>query len=186
MRIDDPTDYSSAVDNYDLFIVKELQKNGRATLASLAFTMGITVPGAKYHYDKIVSRGVCKHYLIDIFPYPIELAAVYDVMLDFPSRERMNRFLSGTKRLFFFINVTKVMGKNSLLLRAYVPEMQVSNMFTFLSELTKKKMFTSYSALRLRFETRASQTISYELFDENKGWTFNYSNCTEKLKRLSA
>jgi hypothetical protein len=57
-------------------------------------------------------------------------------------------------------------------------------MFQFLSELTRRKMLTSYSAPRLRFETRASQTISYELFDEKKGWIFDHEKYTAELKKI--
>lgn len=185
-KIEDPRNYSPVVNKYDLFIVKELQKNGRTRLSRLAPLMGMTLPGVKYHYDKLVARGVCKRYSIDMYPYPIEVSAVYDIMLDFPSEERVNRFFSFVNNLFFFIDVTKVIGKNSLLLRAYIPEMQVFNMFQFLSELTRRKMLASYSALRLRFETRASQTISYELFDEKKGWVFEYAKCMTELKKIAS
>jgi DNA-binding Lrp family transcriptional regulator len=185
-RIDDPRNYVRVVDRHDLFIIKELEKNGRTPLARLAPSMGMTLPGVKYHYDRIVARGVCEHFWIEVFPCPIEVAAIYDIMLDFPSRERMNRFFSFVNNLFFFIDVTKVIGKNSLLLRACIPEMQASTLFQFLSELTKKKMLASYSALRLRFETRASQTISYELFDEKKGWMFDYSKCVAELKEIAS
>lgn len=183
--IDDPTSYTRVVDKHDLLIVKEFQKNGRTTLARLAPLMGMTLPGVKYHYDRLVARGVCRHFSIEMFPYPIEVSAVYDIMLDFPSRERMNRFFSFVNNLFFFIDITKVLGKNSLLLRAYIPEMQVSNMFQFLSELTRRRMLTSYSPLRLRFESRLRQTISYELFDEKKGWVFEYAKCVTELKKIS-
>jgi hypothetical protein len=97
----------------------------------------------------------------------------------------MNALYSFLHHLFFFIDVTKVIGKNSLLLRAYIPEMQVSNLFQFLSELTRRKMLTSYSALRLRFESRQRQTISYELFEEKKGWIFNSAKCVTELNKIS-
>jgi DNA-binding Lrp family transcriptional regulator len=174
------------VDKHDLFIIKEFQKNGRTTLARLAPFMGMTLPGVKYHHDRLVARGACKHFSIDILPYPIEVSAIYDIMLDFPSREWMNKFFSFANNLFFFINVTKVMEKNSLILRAYIPEIQVSNMFQLLSELTRKKILVSYSPIRLRFETRASQTISYELFNEKKGWLFDYAKCMTQLKKISS
>lgn len=185
-RIDDPTNHTPVPDKHDLFIIKEFQKDGRTTLARLAPLMGLTLPGVKYHLDRLVARNACKNFSIDIFPYPIEVSSIYDVMLDFPSREWMNKFFSFVSNLFFFINVTKVIGKNSLILRAYIPEMQVSNMFQLLSELTRRKMLVSYSPIRLRFETRTSQTISYELFDEKKGWLFDYAKCTTGLKKISS
>jgi DNA-binding Lrp family transcriptional regulator len=183
-KIEDPEGYTRLADKHDMFIVKELQKNARTRFSRLAPLLGMTLPGVKYHYDRMVARGVCKHFAIDVFPFPIEISAVYDVLLEFPSRERMNRLFSIVNDLFFFIDVTKVVGKNSLVLRAYIPEMQVSNMFQFLSELARRKMLVSYSALRLRFETRASQTISYELFDEKKGWIFDYGKYTAELKKI--
>jgi len=185
-RIDDPGNYTRVTDKHDLFIVKELQKNARARLAGLGRLMGMTLPGVKYHYDRMITRGVCKDFWIEVFPCPLEVSAVYDVMLDFPSRESMNKFFSFVHNLFFFIDITKVIGKNSLLMRTQIPEMQVSNMFQFLSELTRRRTLTSYSALRLRFETREFQTISYELFDEKKGWIFDYAKCTAELKKICA
>jgi DNA-binding Lrp family transcriptional regulator len=184
-KIGDPTNYTRVVDKHDLLIVKELEKNGRTTLAKLAPAMGMTLPGVKYHYDRLVAREVCKYFKIEIYPFPIEFSAVYDIMLDFATRDRMNKFLSIVSDLFFFIEISKVIGKNSLLLRAYIPEMQVSNLFQFLSQLTRRKLLTSYSALRLRFETRARQTISYELFDEKKGWLFDYAKCTKELRKIA-
>jgi DNA-binding Lrp family transcriptional regulator len=184
-KIGDPTNYTRVVDKHDLFIVKELEKNGRTTLASLAPNMGMTLPGVKYHYDRLVARDACKYSKIEVYPFPIEVSGVYDIMLDFPTRERMNKFFSIVNNLFFFIEISKVIGKNTLLLRAYIPEMQVSNMFQFLSELARRKLLASYSALRLRFETRERQTISYELFDEKKGWVFDYAKCITELKKVS-
>jgi hypothetical protein len=29
------------------------------------------------------------------------------------------------------------------------------------------------------------QTISYELFDEKKGWVFDYARCVTELKKIS-
>lgn len=185
-RVNDPANFNRVVDKHDLLIVKELQKNGRTTLAALAPAMGMTLPGVKYHYDRLKARGVCRDFSIEMLPYPIEVSAVYDVMLDFPSREQMNKFFSFVDSLFFFLDVAKVMGKNSLVLRSFVPETQVSNMFQFLSELTRRKMLTAYSALRLRFETRQRQTISYELFDEKKGWLFDYAKCAAELRKIAA
>jgi DNA-binding Lrp family transcriptional regulator len=184
--VNDPANFNRVVDKHDLLIVKELQKNGRTTLAALAPAMGMTLPGVKYHYDRLKARGACRDFSIEMLPYPIEVSAVYDVMLDFPSREQMNKFFSFVDSLFFFLDVAKVMGKNSLVLRSFVPETQVSNMFQFLSELTRRKMLTAYSALRLRFETRQRQTISYELFDEKKGWLFDYAKCAAELRKIAA
>jgi DNA-binding Lrp family transcriptional regulator len=185
-RARDPANYVEVTSKHDLLIVKELQKNGRTTLAELASLLNMTLPGAKYHYDKLLARGVCDNFWVNIFPYPIEISAVYDIMIDFSTPEKMNKFYSFIPKLSFIIDITKVLARNSLLARAYIPEMQVSNMFDFLSQATRKKAWASYSALRLRFETRKSQTISYELFDDRKKtWRFDLGECVTALRKIS-
>jgi DNA-binding Lrp family transcriptional regulator len=184
MRIDDPEGYPHIVDKRDLLIVKELEKNGRKTFAELAPMVGITLQGTKLRFDKLTKRGICRNYWIDVFPYPREISAMYDIMLDFRSAEAMNRFYSFIGSLFFIISAMKVLNRNSLILRTYILESQVSNLFQFLAELATRKMVTSYSALRLRLETRESQTISYELFDDQKGWIFDYEKCVKALRNL--
>jgi hypothetical protein len=128
---------------------------------------------------------VCDGFWTNLLPFPIEFSAVYDIMIDFQNSSRMNRFFSFLDQLFFFINVTKVLGRNSLIMRGFIPETQVTNMFNFLSALTRGKIIASYSVVRLRYETRESQTISYELFNERKGWTFDYEKCVTAMKRIS-
>jgi DNA-binding Lrp family transcriptional regulator len=185
-KIDDPSGYPHAIDERDLLIVKELQKNGRKTLTDLAPMLGITLQAVKYRYDKLAARGICDGFWTNILPYPIEISAAYSVMVEFQNRNSMNRFFSFVDHLFFVINVTKVLGKNSLIMRGFIPETQVSNMFRFLSELTKRKIIASYSVVRLRYETRDSQTISFELFNDRSGWAFNYEKCMRELRKISA
>ncbi len=184
-RIIDPPSYQQVADSKDLLIVKELQKNGRKTLTDLVPMLGITLQGVKYHYDRLTARGVCSKFWTNVLPYPIEVSAIYEIMLDFQSRDKMNRFFSFLDNLFFVINVTKVLGKSSLIMRAYIPETQVSNMFEFLSQTARKRILATYSVVRLRYETRESQTISYELFDDEKGWAFDYPNLVAGVRRIS-
>jgi DNA-binding Lrp family transcriptional regulator len=183
-RIHDPEGYPCIVDKRDLTIVKELQKNGRKTFAELAPMVGITLQGVKFRFDKLTKRGICSNYWVDVFPYPREISAMYDLMLDFRNTETMNRFYSYVGNLFFIISAMKVLNRNSLILRAYILESQVFNLFQFLAELARRNMIVSYSALRLRLETRQSQTISYELFDNERGWIFDYKKCVNALRKI--
>ena len=62
---------------------------------------------------------------------------------------------------------------------------QVPKMFKFFSEMARAGALKSYSALRLTLENMETQTISYELFDDMKGWTFNLEECIDNLHRLN-
>lgn len=182
----DPENYLMVAGKKDLLIVKELEKNGRKRFAELAPIVGITLQGVKYHYDKIlVPRGIVKNFAFDVYPYPIEVSAYHEVMLDFTSERSMRRFLGLIAELFFVLGVSKVLHKNSLLIRTCILQSQLLNMFAFFSEMAKAGILESYSSVRLNFEGRETQTISYELFDEKIGWVFNLRDSLSDLRKLT-
>jgi hypothetical protein len=45
-------------------------------------------------------------------------------------------------------------------------------------------MIRSYSSVRVEFAGRKTQTISYELYDDEKGWVVDMSQCISKLSKL--
>ena len=183
--IEDPAGYPSQGDKKDLLIVKELEKDARRSFADLAPMLEMTLQGVKYHYDKrLTANGIVQHFAFDIVPYPIEVSAYHEAMLEFASAADMNRFFSAIGELFFVRGVAKVLKQNALLVRTYILQSQLSNMFAFFSEIANAGMLKSYSSVRLDFAGRQVQTISYELFDEKKGWTFDLNKCLSELSKL--
>jgi DNA-binding Lrp family transcriptional regulator len=184
--IEDPKDYSLRADLKDLLIIKELEKNARKTFAELAPILGMTLQAVKYRYDrKLVPSGIVSQFSFDLVPYPVEVSAYLELMVEFPSRKAMNSFFSLVSELFFVLGVAKVLERNALLVRTYILQSQLRSMFGFLSQLVRAGVLESYSAVRLEFEGREKQTISYELFDDEKGWTFDYKKCVAELRKLS-
>jgi len=184
-EIEDPTDYVNLADERDLLIVKELEKNARKSFADLAPLLGVSLQAVKYRYDKrLVPNGIVKNFDLDVYPYPIEVSAYHEILLEFPSNEAMNRFFALQKELFFILASSKVIGRTTLIVRTCILESQLHNMFRFFSEMAKEKLLESYSALRLSFKGRETQTISYELFDDKNGWVFNPTRCISELHEL--
>ncbi len=184
--IEDPESYDTSVDKNDLLIVKELQKNGRRSFADLAPLLGMSLQGVKYHYDKkLVRAGIVKYFGFDVWPYPEEVSAYHEIMLKFANNRAMNSFFSLVDELFFVLGVAKVLRQNSLMVRTYTLQNQVSNLFAFFSQIAKEGGLESYSAVRQDFIGREIQTISYELFDDKKGWTFNLDKRLSELSKLA-
>ncbi len=184
--IEDPVSYAALVDKNDVLIVKELQKNGRRSFAELAPILGMTLQGVKYHYDKkLVPTGIVKRFAFDVLPYPEEVSAYHEILFDFTSKRAMNSFYSLVDELFFVLGLAKVLRNDSLLVRTYALQNQVSNMFAFLSEMARRGLLESYSSVRQDFTGREVQTISYELFDEKKGWTFDLEKSLSELSKLA-
>ena len=173
-------------DEKDLMIIKELEKNARKSFAEIAPLLGISLQGVKYHYDKkLVPSEIVKYFGFDVWPYPEEVSAYHEVLLKFTSSVEMNRFFSLVDELFFVLGVSKVLHHNSLMVRTYMLQSQVWSMFSFFSQMAKEGMLESYSSVRQDFSGRETQSISYELFDREKGWTFDLDNCLSELAKLT-
>jgi len=183
--IDDPQGYEVSVDKKDLLIIKELEVNARKSFAELAPKAGISLHGVKYHFDKkLVPEGIIQNIQFNVVPYPKEVAAFHEIMLEFNSKLDMNKFYSVIPQLFFVVGTSKVLGQNAILLRTYILESQLPKLLAFFSELAKAGVLQSYSAVRKDLKSRVTQTISYELFDDEEGWTFSLEKCLEKLSTL--
>jgi hypothetical protein len=105
-------------------------------------------------------------------------------MLEFANSLSMNKFYSMIGELFFVEGVTKVLRTNLLVVRTYIPQAQLHNMFEFFSCMAKEHMLESYSAVRLNYSDRETHQIPYEQFDDEEGWSFDLKNCISKLSKL--
>jgi DNA-binding Lrp family transcriptional regulator len=184
--IEDPASYAVLADKKDMVIVKELEKNGRKSFAELAPILGISLQGVKYHYDKkLVPTGIVNHFGFDVWPYPEEVSAYHEILLKFTDSRNMNRFYSSMPEFFFVLGVSKILRQNSLLVRTYSLQTQVPSLFAFLSQMAQEGLLESYSAVRQDFIEREVQTISYELFDQSEGWTFDLKQYLSELSKLA-
>jgi DNA-binding Lrp family transcriptional regulator len=185
-RLDDPEDYSLLVGKKDLLIVNELEKNARISFADLAPLLGISLQGVKYHYDKkLVPAGIVKHFGFHIVAFPLEVSAHHEVLLKFRNEAAMNKFYSSIGSLFFVIGVAKVLRQNALIVRTYILQSQLQNMFTFLSRMATEGYLESYSTVRLDLTTKEKRPVSYDLFDEEKGWQFDLKKPVSELRHLA-
>ena len=184
--IEDPVTYDIRADKKDMLIVKELEKNGRKSFAELAPLLGISLQGVKYHYDKkLVPSGIVKYFAFDVWPYPEEISARHEILLEFKNAQEMNRFYSLVRELFFVPGVSKVLHQNTLLVRTYILQNQVPSLFKFLSEMAQEGHLESYSAIRQSFVERAVQGIPYRLYDEETGWDFDLRKYLSDARKLT-
>ena len=175
----EPIDY----EKIDLEITAYLELNARMSFAELAGKVNASANVVKYHYDKLRSGGVFGGFDFHISPYPVEISAFHEFMLEFKDGDSMNRFFSVAKKLFFIHHLAKELRRDALLVRTTIVDSLVENMFTFFSELVNAEQLTSYSTLRLNMDSRVGQVISYDLFDPVSGWQWDvYQNLLELNK----
>ena len=181
----DPPSYATDVDENDLLIVRKLEANARKTYSELAPVLGISLYGVKYHFDKkLLPSGIVSNFQFNVVPYPKEVSALHEIMLEFDNSLSMDKFVSAIRNLFFVVGFAKVLSKNAIILRTYIIESQLPRLFVFFSELARANLLRSYSAIRKDIHSRRTQTISHELFDKEKGWIVDFDGLRRELETI--
>lgn len=182
--LEDPQEYTLAVDKKDLMVVRKLEINGRKSLVDIARATGMTTHAAKYHFDKVVEAEVAKHFRFRVYPFPIDESAPQMTMLEFSSKKDLDKFFSIVPKLFFVIGASKVLRRNALMIETLMLDSQLQSMFSFFSHMAKAGYLTSYSTVRMDFASRQTQSISDELFDDEKGWVVDFQKCKSELPKV--
>jgi len=177
-KLMEPRTYPIRVDETDLLILKELEKDGTAKFTKLA---NISPQGVRYRYHRhIVGRNLLVDYEVATFPYPVPTSDMCSFIIDFENEERLARFVNSLQNKPFIINYGKAIGQLSLVVHTYTPKTEFSKFIDLMSRLTEKTLIKSFFYVILDVTLFRRQTISYEFFKENK-WTYDSE---EKLKRL--
>jgi len=180
-KLMEPRTYPIRVDETDLLILKELEKDGTAKFTKLADIANISPQGVRYRYHRhFVGRNLLIDYEVATFPYPVPTSDMCSFIIDFENEEKLARFVNSLQNKPFIINYGKAIGQLSLVVHTYTPKTEFSKLIDSMSRLTEKTLIESFFYVTLDVTSFRRQTISYEFFKENK-WTYDSE---EKLKRL--
>jgi DNA-binding Lrp family transcriptional regulator len=168
-----PTPQPDSFDKRDLVILKELTKDARTTLADLSKLLSLTLPATKYRFDKLVARGLVQEYVIDLLPFAPQISKLVDVRLDFKNDSSMRTVENAMPDLPIVQSYAVIAGLNSMTVRLYLPQVEVSNLFVFLSLLVSRGVLTNYSYLIIDPMTIQSQEFAYKEYKDETGWNYN-------------
>ena len=160
-------------DKKDLIILKELVKDARTTLADLSKLLSLTLPAAKYRFDRLVDRGLIQEWVIDLLPYAPQVSELSEVRLDFKNESFMRGAESVLESLPTVQSYSSISGLNSITTRLYLPHSEVSNLHTFLSLLVSKGVLTSYSYLVIDPMTMQAQAFAHKNYSDDSGWNYD-------------
>jgi len=177
----DPRIYAVGVDEIDLLMLKEMEKNGTIGFTELAEVVKITPQGVRNRYHQhIVKRGLIAEYEIAIFPYPLQSSDLCGIFLDFEDEEFLAKFVNTLQNKPFILNYAKVIGQNSLVVHSYTPKIEFSNFIESLKRLIERGVLRDFFHVTLDVASFRRQTVSYEYFKDGK-WIFDHE---EKIKKL--
>ena len=181
-RLVEPEKHQILVDETDLFLLKELEKDAFVEFTEISNTLGMSPQGVRYRYYKhLMTHGLIADYEVAIFLYPFLVSDMCSFIVRFQNEEALAKFSNTLSNKSFITNYGKIIGQNSLLMHSYTPKTEFPNFINALNSLVKRNLVTDFFYVNLDIPSFKRQTVSYEFF-RDKSWTFNYK---EKLKRLA-
>jgi len=180
----DPEDYPILVDEIDLLILKELEKDGTVEFTRLADTLGLTPEGVRYRYYKhIIEQNLIVDYDITIFPYPPQISDMHSFVIEFENENALAKFANSLQKKPFIASYAKVIRKDSVIMHTYTPRMEFANLIESLNQLAEEKIVQNFFHVTLDFASSKSQTISYEFF-KRKTWIYDNQKKLEELREI--
>jgi len=184
-KLMEPTAYSIRVDETDLLILKELEKDGTTKFTKLAEVVNITPQGVRYRYHKhVVGRSLLTDYEVATLPYPLPTSDMCGFIIDFENEEKLAKFVNSLQDKPFIFSYGKAIGRHSLVVHIYIPKTEFSKLIDSMNRLTEKKLITGFLYVTFDAASFRRQTISYEFFKENK-WTYDYEKKLARLKDVT-
>ena len=180
------TQLGGGFDKKDLIILKELVKDGRTKLTRLAQLLDMTVPAVKYRFDNLARSGFIREYVIDMLPFAPEISDLYEMVLDFKTREGLGHGERVLSALPIVRTLSRVEGSHSLAVRMYLPRTEMNNLLTMLSALSRTGVLAGFTYVMLDPMTIRTQTFSYEFYEDNAGWQYDNLGYFEQLRKVSA
>jgi DNA-binding Lrp family transcriptional regulator len=177
---------SAIFDKKDLIILKELVKDGRTKLSQLAPLLGMTIPAVKYRFDNLARSGFIHEYVIDMLPFAPEISDLYEIMLDFETREGLSHGERVLSTLPIVRTLSRVEGSNSIAVRMYLPRTEMNNLLAMFSALSRKGVLTGFTYVLLDPMTIRAQTFAYKFYEDSTGWRYNNLEYFEDLKKVSS
>lgn len=183
-RLVEPEKYRVTVDETDLFLLKELERDAFAEFSRIAGALQMSPQGVRYRYYKhVLKRSLIADYEIAILPYPLMVSDMCSFIVHFPNEEAMAKFSNTLSNKPLILNFGKTIGQNSLLIHSYTPKTETPNFIKALNTLVRRNLVTDFSYVNLDIPSFKRQTISYELF-RDKSWTFNIRDKSRRLSEI--
>lgn len=180
----DPEDFPVKGDEIDLFILKELEKDGTINFSEIGKKLGASPQKVGYRYRKhLVGKGLIESFRVSVFHFGRAISEFYFFIFEFDNMEKLSKFASSLLDKPFARALGKILGENALYGYIYLPKSEFRSFLKALSNLVRSGFLRSYRYAIQDLEASSRQTISYEHFKNGK-WIYDHRKHLEKLEQL--
>jgi len=182
----EPKEWPIKVDYVDLMIIKELEKDGRASMPEISREIGIPLSKIKYHYhEHVLKHDLIEGYQVEIYRFPFPVSEILFFKFEFENYSKMAKFALSLFDKPFVIHLGKVLGENALVSHIFLPKWEFRRFVETLSILIRRDLLKSYNyVIQDMFQTWR-ETIPYEHFNNGR-WFYNHEKQLKELKKVIA
>lgn len=172
IEIRDPESHKIEVDRTDLVILFSLEGDARTSLSEIATRAGVSVPTVSERLRRLTSRGLILGYVCNLLLFPGEESRLLRLVLNFPGEKEMSTVAAGLLRTPFLLSFQKEIGKNTLFVRSYVPNIDFPSFSELLTDLMRQGILQDFSITELDARSEYAAKISPQLLSEDSQWDF--------------
>jgi len=174
---------SVKVDEIDVLILKELEKDARISFKRLGEKLGISLQLARYHYyNHIVRGGMLKNFEVSLFHFGKDSEFSFFIF-SFYKKEKLVKFASSLMDKPFVSAISTISGGNQLYAYLYFPRHEFRRFLCVLSELVKNGILKSYEYVIQDLNSSSRETIPFQCFKDGK-WIYAHERYVKILHKF--
>jgi len=180
----EPDDWPIKVDLVDVLIIKELEKDGKASMVHISESLGIPVSTINYHFrEHVLKRELIEGYQVEIYRFPFPICELLIFIFEFDSHDKMSKFALSLLDKPFVIFIGKALNMNKLVAQIYLPKWEFRKFIHALSTLIRRGVLKQYRYFIEDMYQTDRQTVSYEYFENGK-WNYDFEKHREELRKI--
>jgi DNA-binding Lrp family transcriptional regulator len=179
----EPKVFQVDVDETDVFMLKELEKDATISFKRLAKRLAISPQLVRYHYyNHIIGRDLLGGFGATVFYFGNDSESAFFIF-SFDGEQDLAMFATSLLDKPFVKGLGKILGKKQLCGHLYFPRSEFRTFLGILSKLVRSGLLKDYQYAIQDVSSSARETIPYQCFKKG-GWVYDderYVNILNKF-----
>jgi len=175
--------FSVKVDEIDVLILKELEKDATISFKRLGEKIGISPQLASYHFhNHVVGRNLLKSFEVGVFHFGKDSEFSFFIF-SFDDGQKLAKFASSLLDKPFTKALGKILDKTELYAYLYFPRSEFRRFLDVLSKLVRNGFLESYQYVIQDLANSSRATIPFQCFKNGK-WLYDHRRYIKILHKF--